>query len=156
MNIRCATSNDSSLLSTLCKDVQSLHAEHHPQIFKMPQSDDFAAAFFDEMLARAEFTAYIAEEQGRPVGYVLCRLVDRPENDFTFANRFLLVDQISVRPEARRMGVGTALLKQAETRARELGLSKIQLDSWDFNLDAHACFEKFGFKKFNYRFWMNI
>jgi ribosomal protein S18 acetylase RimI-like enzyme len=156
MKIRAATPNDSLLLSTLCRDVQSLHAEHHPQVFKMPQNDGFAVAFFDEMLAAAEVTIYIAEEDSRPLGYILCRLFDRPENVFTYGNRFLFIDQISVRPEAQRRGIGTALLRQAELRARELGLSKIQLDSWDFNLDAHTCFEKYGFHKFNHRFWLNL
>jgi ribosomal protein S18 acetylase RimI-like enzyme len=156
MNIRIATPKDSLILSTLCRDVQSLHAEHHPQVFKMPQSDDFAVDFFDEMLSAPEVTIYIAEEESLPIGYVVCRLFERPENVFTDANRFLFIDQISVRPEAQRRGVGTALLKQAEIRATELGLSKLQLDSWDFNLDAHACFEKFGFQKFNHRFWLNL
>jgi len=156
MEIRTATPNDSLLLSSLCRDVQSLHAKHHPEVFKMPQNDDFAVAFFDEMLSNPEFTAFLAEEQGQAVGYALCRLAERPENPFTFEMRFLLIDQISVRPEARHKGVATALLKQAEIHAKGLGLSRLQLDSWDFNREAHACFEKFGFRKFNYRFWMNI
>jgi ribosomal protein S18 acetylase RimI-like enzyme len=153
MEIRTATTEDSLILSALCRDVQSLHAEHHPQVFKMPQSDDFAVEYFDEILATPEFTAFIAEEDGSPLGYILCRKVDRPENAFTHPIRFLLVDQISVRPNAQRKGIGTALLRQAEELARELGLAKLQLDSWDFNLEAHACFEKFGFEKFNFRFW---
>jgi ribosomal protein S18 acetylase RimI-like enzyme len=153
MEIRSATLKDSMTLSALCRDVQSLHAERHPQVFKMPQSDDFAVEFFDEILATPEFTAYIAEEAGYSLGYILCRTVDRPENAFTHRMRFLLVDQISVRPNAQRKGIGTALLRQVEDLARELGLAKLQLDSWDFNLEAHACFEKFGFEKFNYRFW---
>jgi ribosomal protein S18 acetylase RimI-like enzyme len=156
MNIRIATPRDSPILSALCRDVQTLHAKNHPQFFKMPQNDDFAVTFFDEMLADPEVTIYIAEEGSHPLGYVVCRLFDRPENIFTYANRFLFIDQISVRPEAQRRGIGTALLKQAEIRASELGLSKLQLDSWDFNLEAHACFEKFGFHKFNHRFWLNL
>jgi len=40
MHIRQALPTDSLLLSSLCRDVQRLHAEHHPAIFKMPQSDD--------------------------------------------------------------------------------------------------------------------
>ena len=75
---------------------------------------------------------------------------------FTYENRFLLIDQISVRPTAQRQGVGIRLLAQAQIRAQELGLSKLQLNSWDFNLEALTCFEKFGFVKFNYRFWKNI
>jgi ribosomal protein S18 acetylase RimI-like enzyme len=119
MNIRIATPNDSLLLSSLCRDVQSLHAEHHPQLFKLPQSDDFAEAFFAEMLAMPEVTLFIAEEDSHPLGYVLCRIFNRPENVFTYANRFLFIDQISVRLESQRKGIGAALLKQAEVHARE-------------------------------------
>jgi len=50
MHIRQAVPVDSLVLSTLCRDVQRLHAENHPDIFKMPQSDDFAVTFFDEMI----------------------------------------------------------------------------------------------------------
>jgi len=156
MNIRQATPEDSFLLSSLCIDVQRLHAEHHPCIFKTSQSADFAAAFFDEMLADPATTIYIAEEDAQALGYIFCNLIERPETPFTYPNRFLHIDQISVRPDAQGRGAGTALMDQVEKLARELGVSKIQLDSWDFNTKAHAFFEGLGFEKFNYRFWRDL
>ena len=51
MNIRQAASSDSLLLSNLSMDVQRLHAEYHPDIFKIPQSEEFAVSFFESMLA---------------------------------------------------------------------------------------------------------
>jgi GNAT superfamily N-acetyltransferase len=156
MKIRQATSTDSSLLSSLCVDVQSLHAKHHPDFFKMPTSDDFAASFFDGMLADPATSIFIAEESEEALGYILCKLIERPENPFTFAMRYLLVDQISVRPVAQGKGVGTKLIKRAIVLALELNLQRIQLDSWGFNTEAHAFFEKMGFEKFNHRFWKNL
>jgi len=156
MNIRTATSQDSLLLSELCQDVQNLHAKHHSDIFKIPSSADFAVAFFDEMLADKNVTAFIAEENGQAVGYILCKLIERPENSFTFPMRYLLIDQISVCPIEQNGGVGTALMKQAEAHANGLGVNKIQLDSWGFNIKAHAFFESKGFDKFNFRFWRKI
>ena len=153
MKIRKATAKDRLLLSSLCVDVQRLHAEHHPEIFKLPQSDDFATFFFDEMLADSTTRIYIAEEEQRAIGYIFCKLFERPEGPFTYANRFLQIEHISVRPEARRHGVGAALLKQAEKLARELRVTKIQLNSWDFNTKAHTFFERYGFKKIEHRFW---
>jgi ribosomal protein S18 acetylase RimI-like enzyme len=153
MNIRQATPADSLLLSGLCRDVQSLHAEHHPDIFKIPQSDDFAVAFFDEILVDPMARIFILEKNGQALGYVLCKLMERPEGPFTFTLRYLQIDQISVRPEARGQGVGAALMKQAERFANELDVQRIQLDSWDFNIRAHAFFERLGFKKFHFRFW---
>ena len=153
MNIRQATPADSLLLSSLCRDVQSLHAEHHPDIFKIPQSDDFAVAFFDEILVDPMARIFILEKNGQALGYVLCKLMKRPESPFTFPLRYLQIDQISVRPEARGQGVGAALMKQVERFANELDVQRIQLDSWDFNIRAHAFFERLGFKKFHFRFW---
>jgi len=112
--------------------------------------------FFDEMLADPLIRIFIVEEKGQAFGYVLCKLVERDENPFTFAMRYLLVDQISVRPEAQGKGVGKALIGQAEVLAKEWNVSRIQLDSWGFNVKAHAFFEKMGFEKFNYRFWHKL
>lgn len=156
MNIRRAVPADKSLLSSLCMDVQRLHAGYHPDIFKMPKNDDFAAAFFEEMLADSLVTIFIAEERGQTLGYILCKLIDRPENPFTFAMRYLLIDQVSVRPEAQGKGAGAALMEQAAAQAREWNVSRIQLDSWGFNTGAHVFFEKMGYEKFNHRFWRNL
>jgi GNAT superfamily N-acetyltransferase len=153
MNIRQATPTDSLVLSSLCKDVQSLHAEHHPDIFKVPESESFATSFFDEALADLTTRIFIAENEERALGYILCKLVERGESPFTYARRFLMIDQISVRPAARGQGIGAALIQQAEELAKELGVPRIQLDSWDFNVRAHAFFEKEGFQKFMFRFW---
>ena len=153
MKIRKAIATDSLLLSSLCVDVQRLHAENHPEIFKMPQSDGFATSFFDEMLADPTARLFIAEGDRRAVGYIFCKLFERPEGPFTYANRFLQIEHISVRPDAQRHGIGAALLTQVEKLARELGVTKIQLSSWDFNTDAHTFFERLGFVKFEHRFW---
>ena len=156
MNIRRAVPKDNVLLSSLSVDVQRLHAKNHPDIFKMPQNHDFAVTFFDEMLIDPLTRIFIAEEDGNVLGCLLCKLVERVENPFTVAMRYLLVDQISVRPEAQGRGVGKALIEQAEILAKELNVSRIQLDSWAFNTSAHAFFEKMGFEKFNHRFWRKL
>jgi GNAT superfamily N-acetyltransferase len=83
-------------------------------------------------------------------------LVEREENSFTLAMRYLLVDQISVKPEAQGKGVGKALIEQVESLAKEWNVSRIQLNSWGFNRKAHAFFEKMGFEKFNHRFWLSL
>ena len=156
MRIRKAVSTDSLLLSSLCVDVQSLHAKHHPDLFKMPKSNNFAVSFFDEILADPATSIFIAEDNGQALGYTLCKLIERPENLFKFAVRYLDVDQISVRSMAQGQGVGAALIKQAELLAREANAQRIHLDSWGFNIEAHAFFEKMGFEKFNHRFWKDL
>lgn len=152
MKIRRATATDSLLLSSFCMDVQRLHAEHRPDFFKMPASDDFAVTYFDEVLADPAVTIYIAEIEAQAVGYIFCKLFERPETPFNYANRFLNVEHISVSPDAQGQGIGAALLKRVEELAQEIGVTKIQLGSWNFNTPAHAFFEKHGFEKIEHRF----
>jgi ribosomal protein S18 acetylase RimI-like enzyme len=156
MNIRPATSADALSLSSLSMDVQTLHAKQHPDIFKVPKSEDFAMSFFEEMLTDPFVRIFIAEQGGEALGYILCRLVERPETPFTFAARLLHIDQISVRPAVQGRGVGAALMFRAEAVATDWGAERIQLDSWDFNTSAHAFFEHLGFQKFHYRFWRHL
>jgi GNAT superfamily N-acetyltransferase len=156
VDIRQATVSDAQRLSSLCMDVQNLHAEHHPEIFKVPQSEDFAVSFFEEMLADPLVRAFIAEENGDAVGYLFCKLIEREETPFTFAARVLHIDQIGVRPAVHRRGAGQALMQRAEMLAGEWQVHRIQLDSWDFNLNAHRFFEHLGFQKFHFRFWKQL
>ena len=156
MKIRQASMKDSFLLSSLTREVQSLHAQNHAEIFKLPETDDFAVSFFLEMLADPAVHIFIAEEDGNAVGNIVCKLVERLDNPFTFAAKILHVDQISVRSEMHGRGIGAALLKHAELLARELKAERIVLDSWDFNFGAHAFFERMGFQKFNFRFWKHL
>ena len=156
MNIRKAVSKDSLLLSTLCMDVQLLHAQNHPDDFKIPQSPEFAVPFFDKLLADETMFIFIAEEDGDALGYVFFKVVDKPENPFLFARRYLLIDQISVHPEAQGIGVGKMLMDQVEEITHDLGIKNIHLGSWDFNTNAHGFFEKAGYHKRYFEFWKKV
>lgn len=153
MPTRIATLLDSLLLSSLSVDVQRMHAEQHPAVFKVPDNPEFAVSFFDGMLADPSVTIFIAEENAEAAGCIVCKLIERPETLFAFAARILLIDQISVRPDMRGRGIGVELMRQAEKLAAELQVQRIVLDSWDFNVNAHGFFESLGFSKFTFRFW---
>jgi len=156
MNIRKATLSDSLLLSTLCMDVQKLHAQNHPTIFKEPLSPDFAVSFFEKTFPDDTKYIYIAEENEQALGYIFFKVVERDENPFLLSRHYLLIDQISVRPGAQGQGVGKALMQQVEVVARELGIPLVELGSWDFNTSAHGFFEKMGYGKRYFEFWKTI
>ena len=57
----------------------------------------------------------------------------------------LYVDALAVVPDARRLGVARALLRDAEHRARSDGLSGVALDTGLQNTSAQALYEGHGF-----------
>jgi ribosomal protein S18 acetylase RimI-like enzyme len=82
--------------------------------------------------------ALIAEENGRAVGFVFCVLGDR-------GRKTAHVTDIYVRPEARRQGIGQALLAGVVEPAREAGLDHVSLEVLLRNADARRLYERLGF-----------
>lgn len=56
------------------------------------------------------------------------------------------VADLAVTPDARRMGVGTALMEAAEVWARDRGLPALSLDVWSTNERALAFYRRLGYR----------
>jgi ribosomal protein S18 acetylase RimI-like enzyme len=85
----------------------------------------------------------VAEIDGVMVGYVrLGSPLPLPENAHVVG-----VLGLAVAPEARRRGVGTALLTAAEQRARGRGARKLSLRTFSTNPEAIRLYTRFGFER---------
>jgi ribosomal protein S18 acetylase RimI-like enzyme len=65
----------------------------------------------------------------------------------------MYVHQISVRPAARRRGIGRALLDAVKQHGESLGIMTLALDAWSFNEAALAFFQSYGLAPYNVRLW---
>ena len=59
----------------------------------------------------------------------------------------MYVSEIRVKEEARNQGIGTALLRSAEEKAKEMGLGALYLHAEAKNEDARSFYEAFGFEE---------
>jgi ribosomal protein S18 acetylase RimI-like enzyme len=153
MEIRRAIKNDALALSTLNVDVQVIHANAVPQLFKQPSSESFALQFMLDRLDDPLNYFFIANLDGEDIGYIYARIIDRPENPFRHAWKYIYIDQISIKPAHQRMGFGGLLLEAVRKVAIEEGIDTIALDTWSFNQQSHSFFKKHGFVTFNQRMW---
>ena len=156
MQIRRANLKDAGILSTLNADVQRLHADALPHLFKQPERDAFALQFMREQLPDPNNYFFIGSLDGEDIGYIFTRVIDRPENPYTYAWHYVYIDQISVKPAYQNKGFGKLLIQEVVRLAEEVGADWTGLDSWTFNEVAIAFFEKQGFSTFNQRMWLNI
>jgi ribosomal protein S18 acetylase RimI-like enzyme len=141
--IRRATPEDAATLARLNGHVQSWHAAHYPEAFFADPDPSALTGYFADRLADPACTAFLAGDP--PLGYALCLLQTRELSLFSPPVRRLMVDHIAVAPEARRQGVGRALLDAARALARDLQADEILLDTWEANTEAHAFFRAAGF-----------
>ena len=148
-----ATRADAATVAALNAHVQRLHAEAYPWMFKHPNagslSDDDAWA----LMAKPGFVTFIAAIDGEPAGYTIAEERRRPETGRHYPRDMMLIHEISVRDDARRRGVGRALIAAVQTHGRSLGIEMLTLETWTFNSDAHAFFASCGLKPYRMMMW---
>jgi GNAT superfamily N-acetyltransferase len=144
ISVRLADRSDAELLAKLNRFVQELHFTHVAQRFK-PVETGTVTEWFRSMMENPAARAWIAEAEGTAIGYVLTVTYDRPETPFCFRRVYCEIDQISVSPEFRKMGVARALVERVLAETRSIGIQDIELNSWSFNTKAHDAFGALGF-----------
>ena len=120
-----------------------------PGVFKADTDDAEVAAFFAARLAHPEDHLRIFEGADGPKGYVWFEVQEHAETPLTLAGRRVYIHHLSVREDARRQGVASALMDHVEGEALARGIANIALDTWAANVTAHSFFASRGFIRFN-------
>lgn len=151
--VRKAVPEDAELIARLNSDVQSLHRDAEPWLFKSGAAapDTFRAA-----LESAQNHILIAEVDGAPVGYVFAELRTFAETPLTHSYTALHVHHISVRAAFRRSKIGRALMAEIEAIAKALNADRISADTWAFNTPARKFFERHGLGSYVSRLWRQL
>jgi RimJ/RimL family protein N-acetyltransferase len=145
LEIREATAQDAPALAELSLVVHALHVAWKPDVFRTPVIQEMQRRCV-ECLAQEDFRAYLALRDGRPIGCIAVRQVERPGHILMHSRRFLDIESICVLPEERGKGIGKALLEKAKEFAREHGISRIELNVWKENAEAQRAFAAWGFQ----------
>lgn len=85
--------------------------------------DEVMADFETRILAGMDGYVFILEADRQAVGYIYGRVVTRPENAYLYSQKYMLVDQISVRPNSRNKGYGQRLMQAVRDMAVRAGYS---------------------------------
>ena len=89
----------------------------------------------------------LAEEGGRAVGYAMVSEI-RGQATLRTGARMAELETLSVLPESRGAGVGTALMAAVHELARELGADEVMLYVVDGNEDALRFYERYGMRPY--------
>jgi len=92
---------------------------------------------FDDLLEGEGIYGFLADDDGQPLGLILCRIAAGEVEILT----------VGVTPEARRRGVGLALMLAGLHVAREAGVAEAFLEVAVDNDGAIALYAMLGFEK---------
>ena len=90
---------------------------------------------------------YVWEENGRLLGLASLFVNEQDESTIRLPCRYVDLDTLYVRPEARNRGIGTALYQAAQQWAMEQGAKRLELMTLGENKAARAFYDKMGMQE---------
>lgn len=143
VTVRPMTALDYEAAAPMFADIQNIHAAARPDQFVV--CGGFSRENFKEILSD-KFT-FLAEADGQPAGY--CVMAEKHfdgKDGIAAAHSLAFVEDLFVKAEFRRQGIGELLMRTMQHKAHERGLEHFELKVWRFNKEAVRLYEKLGFQ----------
>lgn len=153
--IREATLADQDRLELLYAEIDTLHHEALPELFRSHEEIVRPSTFLADRLADDTMRVFMAEVNGRLVGMILLKIRSE-EHPIKYSQYYLHISTLIVAADFQGQGVAQRLMDTAVTFARERGLSQLRLNVYDFNQRAIAFYEKEGFTTLSRHLWLNL
>lgn len=147
MSVRFAQREDLDRVNELRKQVNDLHVEGKPEVFK-PGFPNELRDFIHTIVEDPSKRILVCERGGIICGFAVLSRVVRPETPFKLALDYLDIDEFGVDEPYRRQGVASEMIEAVRGIAKDMGLSRIELNMWEFNRDALAFYEAVGFRTY--------
>ena len=91
---------------------------------------------------------FIAELEGKPVGYVLGRILEENEISDNGTGRIGLLDELFVNETSRGIGLGQKLLDETIKWMKTKNINRIKLHAYSWNNNAKRLYERNGFNEY--------
>ncbi len=139
--IRCAGSSDYDSVESIMKQVQQLHVDWRPDIYK-PADPVYSREYFEKLIS--ENRLLVAEQEGAVVG-LLSFMYRHVESDKQVTRDVIFVDDLAVKEEYRGRGIGTQLLQVVKDKVKKEHLDGLELQVNARNTAARKMYEQIGF-----------
>lgn len=147
MVIRFAKEDELERINVLRKQVNDLHVEGKPDVFK-PGFNEELQNYVYYIFKDPEQKIVVADKDGEICGFAILHHIYKPENPFMKVRDFLDIDEFCVDEKHRREGIATAMVEFIKNFAIDQGYHRLELNMWEFNQDAMAFYEAAGFETF--------
>lgn len=141
--IRSLLAEDLSQLGPLLEQVDQLHLDWYPQIFR-PAESARSLQNLQKLLQETEVLLAVACSE--IWGAIFYKIQSIPDNPLYQPGQQLLIDNLVVDQQQRGQGLGQALVQRVIAEARAQGISVIRLNVYDKNLSARNLYQKLGFE----------
>ncbi len=141
--VRHATEKDIPSIMELLKQVNKVHYDKRPDLFKL--ATKYSKEELSDILANESSPVFVYEDDnGHILGHGFC-VMKRPDNTKLLNDILTLyIDDICVDERVRGKHVGKAIYDHIIDYARSKGCYNVTLNVWSCNLGAMKFYEKLG------------
>lgn len=144
--VRRANKNDIPRILELLVQVDMVHHNGRPDIFKGPATK-YNAAELEEIIADDETPVFVfADKNDKVLGHAFCIHKQELDNNVLTDIKTLYIDDICVDETARGKHVGKTLYESVIEYAKENGFYNVTLNVWSCNPGALKFYEAMGLK----------
>lgn len=144
MNIRRAGEQDLEGLKKLLFQVNQIHADGRPDLFKAG-GIKYTDQELQEILQDDQRPVFVYTENPECIlGYAFCILEETTETTSLRHIRTLYLDDLCVDSSVRGQQIGRRLYERVQQAARDMHCDRITLHAWNFNRAAFRFYEKLG------------
>ena len=146
--IRQATEADYEQLCDLFAELDTFHRVARPDLFRKPEGPPRDRSHVARLIASPASAILVAAQPDARILHGFATLIghERPATPVRPARRIVEIDNLCVRVDARRQGIGSALVEDADRWAQRKGYDGIELSVHAFNDDARKFYEASGFE----------
>lgn len=142
MIIRKAEKKDIPQIEKLLFQVNNVHAEGRPDLFKK-DCKKYTSEELEAILQEDSRPIFTAMEGDDLLGYAFCILQKTEENNMQ-SIRTLYIDDLCVDEEKRGRHIGKQLYDYVLQYAREIGCYNVTLNVWECNESARRFYDSCG------------
>ncbi len=144
MNIRRAELRDMEAVLNLLSQVLEVHAVIRPDLF-ISGTRKYTEEELKEIFRDDNRPVFVAEEDGKVIGYCFCIIQDTQHSNNLRDSRSLYIDDLCVDEKSRHQHVGRMLCDHAASYGRSIGCYDMSLNVWEGNDAAMAFYRRLGF-----------
>lgn len=155
-HVREAIVEDYEDLCELFAEADGLHRRALPRVFREPDGACRTREYVAKIVAAEDQALLVAERDEGVVGCAHILIARASDIPIMVPRRFLVIDNIVVRKDSRRQGVGRLLLERAEQWALARGADMVELNVWEFNTGARLFYQALGYETASHKMWKQL
>ncbi len=146
ISVRKATIDDYNAMCELFNEIDALHRDNLPRLFRKPDGAARERDYYSGLIADENTALFVAEAGGELVGFVHAMVRETPALPVFVPRRYAIVDGIVVKSGFQNRGIGRTLMEKMQAWAIAKGATSIELNVYEFNRTAISFYESLGYQ----------